>query len=83
MSAVTILLARARQGDPSAASELLPLIYEELRKLGLVVVSGESWHPDLSRLRRRLFVSRRAALSAESTLKLTAFIIRGPICGCN
>jgi RNA polymerase sigma factor (TIGR02999 family) len=33
MSAVTILLTRAQHGDPNAASELLPLVYDELRKL--------------------------------------------------
>ena len=33
MSAVTVILNRAQQGDPLAAGELLPLVYEELRKL--------------------------------------------------
>lgn len=33
MSAVTQMLNRAQQGDPRAADELLPLVYEELRRL--------------------------------------------------
>jgi RNA polymerase sigma factor (TIGR02999 family) len=33
MSEVTRLLSAAEQGDPQAASQLLPLVYDELRKL--------------------------------------------------
>ena len=33
MSNITLILDRAQQGDPKAAEELLPLVYEELRKL--------------------------------------------------
>jgi RNA polymerase sigma factor (TIGR02999 family) len=33
MNAVTHILSTIEQGDPSAAGELLPLIYDELRKL--------------------------------------------------
>ena len=33
MSDVTHILDRVQQGDPKAAEELLPLVYEELRKL--------------------------------------------------
>src|SRR5262245_18715400 len=33
MSDVTRILERAQQGDPSGAEELLPLMYDELRKL--------------------------------------------------
>ncbi len=33
MSDVTHLLDRAQHGDPSAAGKLLPLVYEELRRL--------------------------------------------------
>src|SRR5262249_54246043 len=33
MSEVTQLLNAIRQGDPQASAELLPLVYEELRKL--------------------------------------------------
>jgi RNA polymerase sigma factor (TIGR02999 family) len=33
MGDVTQILAAAQQGDPKAAGELLPLVYEELRKL--------------------------------------------------
>jgi len=33
MSDVTQILSRIEQGDPSAAEQLLPLVYDELRKL--------------------------------------------------
>src|SRR5207247_8462034 len=33
MSAVTRLLSAIEEGDPSAAEQLLPLVYDELRKL--------------------------------------------------
>ena len=33
MSDVTVILNRARQGDPQAAEELLPLVYDELRRV--------------------------------------------------
>jgi RNA polymerase sigma factor (TIGR02999 family) len=33
LSDVTHILDRAQQGDPQAADELLPLVYDELRRL--------------------------------------------------
>jgi RNA polymerase sigma factor (TIGR02999 family) len=33
MSEITVLLTAIEQGDPHAASQLLPLVYEELRRL--------------------------------------------------
>src|SRR5437867_1196677 len=33
MSEVTHILSALKQGDPSAASQLLPLVYDELRQL--------------------------------------------------
>ena len=33
MSDVTRILSQIETGDPSAAEQLLPLVYEELRKL--------------------------------------------------
>ena len=33
MSSVTQILSAIEQGDPSRAEELLPLVYDELRKL--------------------------------------------------
>jgi hypothetical protein len=41
MSDVTQILDRVRQGDPKAAEELLPLVYEELRKLAVVRRANE------------------------------------------
>ena len=34
MSDVTQILSAIEQGDPTAAEELLPLVYEEVHKLG-------------------------------------------------
>jgi RNA polymerase sigma factor (TIGR02999 family) len=42
MSAVTIILNRAQQGDPHAAEELLPLVYDELRKLAAHKMAHEA-----------------------------------------
>jgi len=42
MSDVTRILDRIRQGDPGAAAELLPLVYEELRKLAAAKMAREA-----------------------------------------
>ena len=41
MSDVTVILNRVQQGDPQAAEELLPLAYEELRRLAAGVRRGD------------------------------------------
>ena len=41
MSDVTRLLDRAQQGDANAAEELLPLVYEELRRLAAAKMAAE------------------------------------------
>ena len=38
---VTLILSRIEQGDPQAAEQLLPLIYEELRKLAAAKMAQE------------------------------------------
>ena len=42
MSEVTQVLERAQQGDAKAASELLPLVYQELRRLAAHKMAHES-----------------------------------------
>jgi RNA polymerase sigma factor (TIGR02999 family) len=42
MSDVTRILDRVQQGDPRAAEELLPLVYEELRKLAAAKMAHQS-----------------------------------------
>ncbi len=42
MSEVTRILDRVQQGDPKAAEELLPLVYEELRKLAAIKMANEA-----------------------------------------
>ena len=41
MSDVTQILSQIEQGDPSAAEQLLPLVYDELRKLAAAKMSQE------------------------------------------
>jgi RNA polymerase sigma factor (TIGR02999 family) len=41
MADVTQILAAIERGDPHAADELLPLVYEELRKLAAAQLAGE------------------------------------------
>src|SRR5262245_8661866 len=41
MSDVTRILSAIEQGDPNAASQLLPLVYDELRKLAAHRLAGE------------------------------------------
>lgn len=41
MSDATLILERVQQGDPRAADELLPLVYEELRSLAAVKMSAQ------------------------------------------
>ncbi len=41
MTDITTVLSRIDSGDPSAAEELLPLVYEELRKLAAARMSHE------------------------------------------
>jgi RNA polymerase sigma factor (TIGR02999 family) len=42
MSDVTQILDRVHQGDSKAAEELLPLVYDELRKLAAHRMAGEA-----------------------------------------
>jgi hypothetical protein len=42
MSDVTRILSQIEQGDPQAAEKLLPLVYDELRKLAAVKLAQEN-----------------------------------------
>ena len=42
VSELTVILQRMDQGDPQAAEQLLPLVYEELRKLAAIRMARES-----------------------------------------
>src|SRR5207253_3433991 len=42
MSAVTRILSASEQGDPRAAEQLLPLVYDELRKLAAQKMAQEN-----------------------------------------
>jgi RNA polymerase sigma factor (TIGR02999 family) len=42
MNDVTRILNAAREGDPKAAEDLLPLVYEELRRIAARKMAGES-----------------------------------------
>jgi RNA polymerase sigma factor (TIGR02999 family) len=41
VTSLTLILDRAAQGDPQAAEQLLPLVYDELRKLAAVRMAQE------------------------------------------
>ena len=41
MSDITLILSQIEAGDPSAAEQLLPLVYEELRKLAAAKMAHE------------------------------------------
>ena len=41
MADVTLILSRIEHGDPDAAEQLLPLVYDELRKLAAVRLANE------------------------------------------
>jgi RNA polymerase sigma factor (TIGR02999 family) len=41
MSDVTRILSQIEQGDPQAAENLLPLVYDELRKLAAIKLAQE------------------------------------------
>ncbi|MFK7734985.1 MAG: ECF-type sigma factor [Pirellulaceae bacterium] len=47
MSNVTQLLRKLEEGEASATSDLLPLVYEELRKLAASKLSGEKASPSI------------------------------------
>ena len=42
MTDVTQILSQIESGDPSAAEQLLPLVYEELRKLAAAKLAHEN-----------------------------------------
>ena len=42
MTDVTQILSQIEQGDPSAAEQLLPLVYDELRKLAAAKMAQEA-----------------------------------------
>src|SRR5216110_1298178 len=42
MSEVTRILSQIEQGDPQAADQLLPLVYDELRKLAAAKLAQEN-----------------------------------------
>ena len=42
MTDVTQILSQIEQGDPSAAEQLLPLVYDELRKLAAAKLTFEN-----------------------------------------
>ena len=62
MSDVTRILDRVQRGDPQAAEELLPLVYEELRKLAAQKMAQQPPGQTL----------QATALVHEAWLKLTA-----------
>lgn len=70
MSDVTRILVAIEQGDQRASAELLPLVYDELRRLAAIELSGEpsgnTLHPTALVLDleiRKIFGRNGAAIS--------------------
>jgi len=62
MSDATRILSQAEQSDPQAAEKVLPLVYEELRKLAAARSGREEARPTLKRdfaCARSLFAAYR------------------------
>jgi RNA polymerase sigma factor (TIGR02999 family) len=68
VSDVTQLLAAAEQGDPQATAQLLPLVYEELRKLAAAKLTREKPGQTLD----------ATALVHEAYLRLVGPTVREP-----
>src|SRR5207237_1322135 len=67
MADVTQLLCAIEAGDPRAAAELLPLVYEELRKLAAGPTRRASTDPPAARLvELRYFAGLTMAQAAEA-----------------
>jgi RNA polymerase sigma factor (TIGR02999 family) len=61
MSQVTYILDRVHQGDPKAAAELLPMVYDELRRLAAHRLAGD----------RKQHTLQPTALVHEAWLKIS------------
>ena len=66
MSDITVILNRAEQGDAKAAEELLPLVYQELRRLAAHKMANENANHTL----------QPTALVHEAWLKLVGDVDR-------
>jgi len=71
MSDVTRILSQIEQGDPQAAEKLLPLVYEELRKLAAAKLAQENpgqtlQATALERGRSRFVASQRRAANRRA-----------------
>ena len=53
MNHVTQILSRIESGDPKASELLLPLVYEELRKLGVAAPATGEAGPNITGYRPR------------------------------
>jgi hypothetical protein len=53
MTDVTLILSAIAEGDPHAASELLPLVYDELRRLAAQKLANERSRGKRSRRKRQ------------------------------
>jgi hypothetical protein len=75
VSDVTRILEAAQQGDPTAAEKLLPLVYEELRKLVTAKMTNKSaCHPSLRSL--TYGQSWRLVLSCDFPRRLLPSVLR-------
>jgi hypothetical protein len=88
MSDVTVILNRVEEGDPKAAEELLPLVYDELRRLANARMASEAAEHTLQptalvheawlRLSTAAFVvGKRAARESQSSWREFLLPLKG------
>jgi RNA polymerase sigma factor (TIGR02999 family) len=71
MSDVTRILSQIEAGDPSAADQLLPLVYEELRKLAAAEAMRRILIDNSRRKQRPKHGGNRSRIDLEDSLVMT------------
>ena len=88
MSDVTLLLSVIKRGDTLAANQLLPVVYDELRKLAIKMSDEQDWqcqyqfdaqHTAPRAHRRRTTVGFGAAFIGPPAPVLDALHVAGPV----
>jgi len=77
MSDVTQVLNAMEAGDPKAADRLLPLVYEELRRLAAAKMAQESLSPQPPKTKEEQIVMGKILLQSSGHLGMQ--ISKGPL----
>ena len=78
MSDVTRILSAIEQGDPHAAEQLLPLVYDELRKLAAQRLAHESPGESHNRIGRTILPGRVAVRNEKLCKEAGVHIRKSP-----